>query len=714
MELEFEGFQYESFHREFTFLGGEHLISWPSSADSDKSNPMTVELNLRRVIQEAQVSLLGELDLDSPSSWANTNWSLSQLAEYVFSFPALKASLTEGINTKARRDRSFDKPIAVIYPASIAIWSVSQAQHLDTGQELWTTADLNPNQIAALSYKFEDSIRTLELETFDGKLSDQKRLSLARFHAIIPNYAIDEFVRVLKRCEEQHHSVTTTLAVLNNTQTLSISVKGLFEARPDIATDVIGRAFRTLRTGESAGLPPRISRVLLSQVGKRRSSISNYRDSNPILCFDESVGELYVKGHSGWKLYDENSVEILPAAIPQKNLYAQHLDGSRAQILNLDDGYLVLSKNLEVVPNGNQLPRDGALMWSNGISFDTSSIATEPIAVSGWTNWNFALLRPIDKLNLKLQDGRIRSLGKSRDIEIVGEPIPNVHTVDGFAVYSKSPRLAVGQNLTISSNINQTSKKSTGEEEFLVEDNGYFDLTIYAGLGRSVNLRGFLLQDLKLTDIDFPLFDGETRIINLTYSAKFSGPNTATIRSNSDPSRIVLTETSTSRSIPLTVSIPTLEWSLLMENREPQRFRKLAKLPLKEMEFVRRLVIQESSRTDVCLRLDVNGELLLRLMSKIRGNSLIFDLKMLKDAVGDDEVDLSIEMKSRSYKILSFATITTQRNIKGIRITDLRNLAEGMISTGKMTQEEWDNYQEEMKRYSREVMAAYRLRRERR
>ena len=100
------------------------MISWPSSADSDKSNPMTVELNLRRVIQEAQVSLLGELDLDSPSSWANTNWSLSQLAEYVFSFPALRASLTEGINTKARRDRSFDKPIAVIYPASIAIWSV--------------------------------------------------------------------------------------------------------------------------------------------------------------------------------------------------------------------------------------------------------------------------------------------------------------------------------------------------------------------------------------------------------------------------------------------------------------------------------------------------------------------------------------------------------------------------------------------------------------
>lgn len=689
------------------------MISWPSSADPDKSNPMTVELNLRKVIKDAQVSLLGELDLDSPSSWANTNWSLSQLAEYVFSFPALKLSLTEGINTKARRDRNSDKPIAVIYPATIAIWSVSQAQHLDTGQELWTTADLTPNQITALSYKFEDSIRTLELETFEGKLSEQRRLSLARFHAIIPNYAIDEFVRVIKRCEEQHFSVMTTLGVLSKTQTLAISVKGLFEARSDIAADVIGRAFRTLRTGEPSGLPPRISKVLLSQVGKKRSITNSYRDYVPVISFDESVGELYVKGHSGWTLFDEYANEISPAVIPPRNLLAQYLDGSKAQILNLEDGYLVLSRTLDVLQNGNQLPRDGALMWSSDLSFDFSLLATEPITVSGWPNWNFGLLRPIDKLNIKLADGRIRSLGKSKEIEIIDYAIPNVYTVDGFAVYSRSPKLAAGQNLTISSNLNQTSRKSTGEEEFIVKDNGYFDLTLYAGLGRSVNLKGFLLQDLELTDIDFPLLEGEKRNISLSYSSKFAGPKLVTLDSTSVPSRIVLTETSTSRSIPINITIPTLEWSLLMENREPQRFRKSAKLPLKEMEFVRRLVIQESSRADVSLRVDVNGELLLRSTPKIRGNSLIFDLKILRDSVNDEEVDLSIEMRGKNHKLLSFTAISRQKNSRNVRLKDLRNLAEGMISTGKMTQEEWDDYQREMKRYSREVMAAYRLRRER-
>jgi len=687
------------------------LQNWPSCGDPQMSNPMTVELHLRKVIKEAQVSLLGELDLDSPTSWAGTNWSLSQLAEYVFSFPALKLSLTSGINTKARRDGSPEKSSAVIYPATIAIWSVAQAQHLETGQELWTTADLTPNQINALPYKFEDSIRTLELEAFDGKLSEQKRVSLARFHAIVPNYAIEEFVRVIRRCEEQHTSALSTLDVIANTQTLAISVKGLFDARPDIAVDVIQRAFRTLRTGESAGLPPRISRVLSSQVSRKRVSTLSTHGEAPTIGFDESVGELYIKGHSGWKLFDENHVEIDHSFLPPRNLFAQHLNGSTTPLLNLDDGYLLLSRNLDVVRNGSNLPRDGAFIWHKSVSFDNGSIATEPSSISGWDDWFFALLKPLDKLNLKLSDGRIRTLGKSKEIEVYGEPIPGLITADGFVIFSESPRLVAGQNVTISSNTDHSSRKSTGQEEFLVEENGHFDLSLYAGLGRSMNIKGFLLRGFSISDIDFPLFENEKRTINLIYSTHFAGPSSVVIDSDSGKSPVIITETSTGRKIPILINVPTFEWSLLMDGREPQRFRKSAKLSTKELAKVRRLVIQDSSKLNVKLQIRTQESHVMDVTPRIRDNSMMFDLRLLGDGNAEAEYEIEIEARGKRHTLFSFTKVSSQTASKGVRITDLRKLAEGWILVGGMTQQEWDSYQEEMKRYSREVMAAYRLRR---
>ena len=690
------------------------MLTWPSTADPEKSNPMTVELMLQKLIREAQVSLLGELDLDSAYSWADTNWSLSQLAEYVFSSKALKSSLTEGINTKARRLGDFEKAAAVLFPATIAIWSVSQAQRLETGQELWTTADLSPNQINALPYKFEDSIRRFELETFEGKLSEQKRLSLARFHAIIPNYAIDEFVRVVRRCEEQLLSTIETLGVIARTQTLAISVKGLFDARTDIAIDIIDRSFRTIRTGELSGLPPRISRVLLSQIRKNRGNEGISRQQAPIISFDESIGELYFKGHSGWRFVDESGIEISNDSIPPKNITAINFNGSQSQILNLGDGYLLLSRNLDVLPFTNQLPRDGGLIWNQELIFDFTALATEPMPVFGWPGWNFALLKQIERLQLTLPDGRIRYLGKSKEIQLIGQPIPNVKTIDDFAIYSKSPRIAAGQNVTILSNVEQNSRKSTGEEEFLVLDPGHFDLTLYAGLGRSINVKGFLLPELSFSEIDFPLIENEKRAVEVSFADTFSGPKTIILDAGSSETKFSLTEKVSSRTIPISVSVPILEWSLLMNNREPQRFRRFSKLTTNDLRHVERLVIQDSSRDDVKLRIESKGELWIKTSPKARDNSLIFDLKFLQDSDKGEQLDLIIEIGKVVHKILSFSQVTQTPKTNKVILNDIRKLAEGWISVGGMTQQEWDTYQEEMRRHSREVMAAYRQRRDRR
>jgi hypothetical protein len=160
--------------------------------------------------------------------------------------------------------------------------------------------------------------------------------------------------------------------------------------------------------------------------------------------------------------------------------------------------------------------------------------------------------------------------------------------------------------------------------------------------------------------------------------------------------------------------VPVLEWSILMNNREPQRFRKFSKLTSTDLRHVERLVIQDSSRDDVKLRVESKGEHWIKTSPKVRDNSLIFDLKFLQDSDKGEQLDLIIEIGKVEHKILSFSPVTQSPKANRVIFHDIRKLAEKWISVGGMTQQEWDTYQVEMRRHSREVMAAYRQRRDRR
>ena len=70
-------------------------MEWPATADPDQCNPILIERFMEKRIRDSQVTLLGEIDLDSIQSHGNANWSLRQLANYTFNTPLIRSALTK-------------------------------------------------------------------------------------------------------------------------------------------------------------------------------------------------------------------------------------------------------------------------------------------------------------------------------------------------------------------------------------------------------------------------------------------------------------------------------------------------------------------------------------------------------------------------------------------------------------------------------------------
>ena len=67
--------------------------AWPENAPSELGNPRKIEKFLESEIRSRQITLVGELDLVSESSYAGTNWSLFDLASYLVNKNIIKNNL---------------------------------------------------------------------------------------------------------------------------------------------------------------------------------------------------------------------------------------------------------------------------------------------------------------------------------------------------------------------------------------------------------------------------------------------------------------------------------------------------------------------------------------------------------------------------------------------------------------------------------------------
>ena len=299
------------------------MILWPEHAEQDKRNAILIEQELSRVILQSQVTLLGEIDLDAIHSYAGANFSLRELATFAFSTDSIKGGLSKWTSGNC------------YHPAIIAIWSVAQAQNLEDGTELWTTSNLEGTPLVHLPSAFSESIAKLGLETFEDNLAGmQRHMTLARLHAVIPTYALGKFVSHIKRGSSYHLSPRIILHEIRIAQDMSRAVQKLFEEKPDLGIDLISRAVETFRTGQEAGLPPRLHAAL------SRRERGNVASSNapileiPQVALDESRGELYIRGPANWEITNIQGENVNRDSLPADIVFAQNQSFDNLKIMD--------------------------------------------------------------------------------------------------------------------------------------------------------------------------------------------------------------------------------------------------------------------------------------------------------------------------------------------------------------------------------------------
>ena len=341
------------------------MILWPAHAEQDKRNPILIEKELSRVIRQSQVTLLGEIDLDAQHSYAGADFSLRELATFAFSTDAIRGALAKWTIGNCH------------HPAIVAIWSVAQAQNLEDGKELWTTSNLDGSTLVHLPNAFSEAIAKLGLETFEENLDGmQRHMTLARLHAVIPTYALSKFVAHIKRGNSYHLSPRIILHEIQMAQDMSRAVQKLFEEKPELGLDLISRAIDTFRTGQEAGLPPRLH-YALNKRGQGTVSTSNAPILEiPQVALDESRGELYIRSATSWDLINSKGENVNRDCLPMDILIARNQNFDNLRILDPSLGYLVFNLNHELVENSSIPMAGGILLFSESVRFDMTVFAT--------------------------------------------------------------------------------------------------------------------------------------------------------------------------------------------------------------------------------------------------------------------------------------------------------------------------------------------------
>ena len=200
---------------------------WPENAPPELGNPLLIEAFLKEEIRRTQVTLIGELDLVAPTSYAGIEWSLFELASYLVNKNIIKNSLT------------VEKMADWKYPATLSIWSVGVAQLAADGMiKLWDLDGYSAGQLANLATMFSRSIEMLELATFEGELlGAQKNVQLARIHAMIPDFAAQRYSEIIRRAVKYNQGVIQILHAVIEDTVISKGVRRLFSARPEIGID---------------------------------------------------------------------------------------------------------------------------------------------------------------------------------------------------------------------------------------------------------------------------------------------------------------------------------------------------------------------------------------------------------------------------------------------------------------------------------------------
>lgn len=679
------------------------MIAWPDTADQEVKNPVYIEKFLYQQISDSQVTLLGEIDLDAITNYGAAGWSLRELANYLFEKPIVR--------NRIQKWHSGDWE----YPATTAIWAVSQAQHLEDGNELWPTSTLSFAGRIRLAQAFTHSIERLGLEKFEGQLEGmQRHMTLARLHAIIPNFALEKFSSYIRRATEYHQPYEIALESMRYAQDLSRSVTKLFEAKPELGRDLIERSVQTVRHRVDAGLPPRLTSSLLLQPPHQRLYKITTGTSLPVVALDENTGELYLKGINDWNCKDNNQLDVNVDRLPCLDILAARSADTEIRLLDVSDGYLIFNHESEKMDNHLLPAGTGIILWSDIVSFDEYFLTTEPLPFDSWSGWKIAHFNAIPRLQIRLTNGILRNLVARKSLEIISHEVPNLLTSEKQPVFAKVPILGQGQMATAINNLSST-RTALGPEPgpISVSEFGPIDVTVYAGLGRSQTLKGLLIPGLVVRGDFSPLLKKEIRTFAVVPPVGWNGDKEVLVTADEGttaPHFTLVDPNGTSHEISL--NIPKLTWSIEFTGSKPDLVDFETIYQISEIKNLRRLVIHGAGLQIPNLYVkDPATEKPLMLLGKIRNQDCLFDLQLIQDARNAKEISLQISINGKRLVLARFLSRPPSPPKVRMQRVELKDLATVAVEKGIISEEDWANFAIARKQASAQLIKSIRERR---
>jgi hypothetical protein len=669
---------------------------WPESAPPELGNPLRIEAFLKDEIKRTQVTLIGELDLVTPTPYAGVEWSLFELASYLVNKNIIKNSLT------------VEKMQDWKYPATLSIWSVGVAQLAEDGMiKLWDLDGYSAGQLAHLATMFSRSIEMLELATFEGELlGAQKNVQLARIHAMIPDFAAQRYSEIIHRAVKYNHGIIQILHSVIEDTIISKGVRRLFSARPEIGMDLIERSFNFLAYGYQLDLPARLKSRLNQNAP--RENVKRHVESFPIVEFIEWEGAFRIMGANSWQILDETMSRVEYDRLPESNIYVTKGENPRIPILDLSLGYLICNSKGKLI-YGNSIPSEGYLIWKDGTKILSSIEFLEDGFMPHWSSWHFSYFQNVSEIELALSNGESKKLLNRKTVSVLDFRVPNLLDENGNPVYSGYPTLDEPQHLRLTDHITDSQLELNQHIGPVVDEpGGEIDLTISSGLGKSKRWTGLVVPGLELSGLENAIRAGNTKSVSLklpptwkfNYPTDFKDHSEATISITAKPdleAQVFRIRNSGNEEFFIGLEVPVLSWSVEFTDRESVTVANCLQVNIVERPSVRAVILHGVGDYVPFLRI---GEV--SILGRKRGNDVRFDLRLLADV--SSETQESVEM-TWNYEVIELITFQKIES-KKLRTVDLSSLAIAVIEKGFFTQEVWDKYKTETVKESQDLRRA--------
>ncbi len=690
------------------------MREWPLDAPQGSMQPDDIEKFLRSRIVDSQVSLVGELELNSPSEYAGINWTLLELADYLIERPIIKSTLTKNLYGRWP------------FPATIAIWTVGHAQSAKDGTELWSLDGYATSQKTKLAETFSKSIVELQLDSFERELAGaQKHLMLARIHAMLPDFALENYLNIIRKAVTYHRPPEVALDEILVSPGISKGIQKLFHAMPQLGLDLVKRSIETVHYGTEIGLPSRLTDFLLENreryIRSRALSVAQL----PVVKFDEQACEIGFIGTSGWVFTNEKDQEINIESVSPESIYVSREDIDSYKILDTSEGYLLFDENFALITSGTLPERGGFIVWHSSIVLSEKTLMESAWPLYSWNDWSYSYIEGLDSLTLTKFDGTTRTLSVRKSLRLVENKAKFLADFRGNPIFFDWPELLPGQLAYA------TDNESGEQHEFdtiggpiQLGAGGQFDISVSGGLGKSKRFKGLAIPGLKINGLNTPLLFGEKRLITFDFPIGWN----VVYPEPPAPSRSIELPVEILEGLDLTflkvedpegdvhfidVQLPLLTWSVEIAKEATLASSEL-KIPLERKQEVTALVIHnlEDYVPKLMIANREPGGAVQVLSGNPRGSDARYDLRRLADLGADEEVELRITWNYQELKLASLrkreSNKVTRHKYRTVSLSDLSN---AVIEAGIIEVDDWNSFVMESKRESDFLRSRSRLHR---